>query len=139
MVKCTPTQQPTPMNQNSSSIHSASTQTTNLRLAGSPSFESTLVLFSTICSFGYRLSRMAHFLQEKVTITSTLMFSNAIYSYHHVNTLYDGTMKCFSTLTQSSITSNETFLYNQTLKQADIYEFIKAMMVEVNDHERRSH
>jgi hypothetical protein len=127
------------MNQNSSSLHSASTQTTNLHSASSPSFKSAPVLFSTIYSFGYGLSCMAHSLQEKVTDTSASMFSNAIDSYHCVNTLYDGTINCFSTLAQSSIASNETFAYNQALEQVDFHKFIKAMMVEVNDHESRSH
>ncbi len=102
-------------------------------------FKSALVLFSTICSFGYGLSCMAHSLQEKVYTTSTSTFSNAIDSYHRVNTLYDGTINCFSTLAQSSIASNETFSYNQALKQDDFREFIKAMTVEVSDHESRDH
>ncbi len=80
---------------------------------------------------------MAHSLQEKVTVTLT--FSKAIDSYHQVNTLYDGTINCFSTLAQSSIALNETFNYNQALKQADFCEFIQAMMNEVNDHESRGH
>jgi hypothetical protein len=91
-------------------------QEAHLRLASLQSFKSALVLFSTICSFGYGLSCMAHSLQEKVTATSTSTFSNAIDSYHHVNTLYDETINCFSTLAQSSIASNETFSYNQALK-----------------------
>jgi hypothetical protein len=66
-------------------------------------------------------------------------FSNAIDSYHGVNTIYDRMINCFSTLAQSSVASNETFSYNQALKQADFCEFIKAMMVEANDHESRSH
>jgi hypothetical protein len=67
-------------NQNSSSLHSASIQTTSLHLAStqttnlcspsSPSFKSALVSFSTICPFGYILSCMAHSLKEKVTVTS---------------------------------------------------------------------
>ncbi len=126
-------------NQNLSSLDSASTQRTNLRSTSSPSFKSALVLFSTICAFGYGLACMAHSLQEKFTVTSTSMFLNAIDSYHCVNTLYDGMINCFSMLAQSSIASNETFSYNQALKQADFCEFIKAMMVEVNDHESRSH
>jgi len=82
---------------------------------------------------------MAHSLQEKVSTTSTSTFSNVIDSYHRVNTLYDGTINCFSMLAQSSITSNETFSYNQALKQDNFCEFIKAMMVEVSDHESRDH
>jgi len=56
---------------------SASQQSSHLK--------SVLVLFSTICSFGYGLSCMAHSLQEKVSTTSTSTFSNAIDSYHCVN------------------------------------------------------
>jgi hypothetical protein len=86
-----------------------SPQTAHLRSASQQSFKSALVLFSTICSFGYGLACMAHSLQEKVTVTSTSTFSNAINSYHCLNTLYNGTINCFSTLAQSSIASNETF------------------------------
>jgi hypothetical protein len=82
---------------------------------------------------------MAHSLQEKVSAISTSSFSNAIDSYHRVNTLYDGTINCFSTLAQSSIASNETFSYNQALKQVNFHEFMKAMTVEVSDHESRDH
>jgi hypothetical protein len=113
-------------------------QTAHLCLASPPrSFKSALVLFSTICSFGYSLSCMAHSLQEKVTVTSTV--SKAIDSYHRVNTLYNGTINCFLALAQSSIALNETFNYNQALKQADFCKFIQAMIDEVNDHEVRGH
>ena len=108
-----------------------SPQTAHLRSASQRNFKSALVLFSTICSFGYGLSCMAHSLQEKGTVISTSTFSNAINSYHRVNTLYDGTINCFSTLAQSSIASNETFSYNQAPKQDNFCKFIKAMMVEV--------
>ena len=55
--------------------------------------------------------------RKKVTVTSTSTFLNAINSYHRVNTLYNGTINCFSSLAQLSISSNETFSYNQALKQ----------------------
>jgi hypothetical protein len=87
----------------------ASPQTTHLHSASPQSFKSALVLFSTICSFGYGLSCMAHSLQEKVTVISTSTFLNAINSYHCVNTLYGGMINCFSTLAQSSIALNKTF------------------------------
>jgi hypothetical protein len=118
---------------------SASPQTMHLHLASPQSFKSALVLLSTICSFGYGLSCMAHSLQEKVTVTSTSTFLNAINSYHCVNALFDRKINCFSTLAQSSITSNKTFSYNQALKQDNFCKFTKAMMVEVSDHESRSH
>jgi hypothetical protein len=40
-------------------------QEAHLRSTSPQSFKSALVLFSTICSFGYRLSCMAHSLQKK--------------------------------------------------------------------------
>jgi hypothetical protein len=150
-------QMPTPINLNSSGLRCSSrtevmkrrdkvysntttltNQTAHLHLASPPrSFKSALVLFSTICSFRYGLSCMACSLQEKVTVTSK--FSKAINSYHRVNTLYDGTINCFLTLVQSSIALNETFIYNQALKQADFHKFTLAMIDEVNDHEVRGH
>jgi hypothetical protein len=120
-------------------LHSASPQTMHLRLASPQSFKSAMELFSTICSFGFRLSFMAHSLQEKVTLTLTSTFLNAINSYHRVNTLYNRTINCFSTLAQSSIALDKTFSYNQALKQDHFCEFIKVMMVEVSDHESISH
>ncbi len=80
-------------------------QPTHLRSASQRSshLKSALVLFSTICSFGYGLSCMAHSLQEKVSTTSTSTFSNAIDSYHRVNTLYDETINCFIELHLASI------------------------------------
>ena len=41
-------------------------------------------------------------------------------------------------LAQSSIPLNETFSYNKALKRADFCKIMKAMIVEVNDHESRS-
>ncbi len=67
------------------------------------------------------------------------LFSNAIDSYHQVNSLYDGTINCFSTLTQSSAALNETFNYKEALHQSDKIEFIKAMVHEVDNHKTRKH
>ncbi len=70
---------------------------------------------------------------------SSSLFSKAVNSYHQVNSLYDGTINCFSTLAQSSVASNETFNYKEALKQSDKIEFVKAMVHEVDDHEKRNH
>jgi hypothetical protein len=53
-------------------------QEAHLRSASPQSFKSALVLFSTICSFGYGVSCMAHSLQKKSTVASTakVSFSN---------------------------------------------------------------
>ncbi len=66
-------------------------------------------------------------------------FSKAVDSYHHVNTLYDGRINCFSMVPQSSIVSNETFTYKQAMKKKDFNDFVLAMVHEVDDHEKRGH
>ncbi len=66
-------------------------------------------------------------------------FSKAVYSYHCVNTLYDGTINCFATVAQSSIASNDTFTYKQAMKEKDFNDFVLAMVHEVDDHKKRGH
>jgi hypothetical protein len=72
---------------------------------------------------------------HQVFATRSSILLNAIESYHQVNSLYDGTINCFSTLAQSSVASNETFTYKEALQQSDYCDFVKAMIHEVNDHE----
>ncbi len=105
-------------------------------------FKSAVALFSSICSVGYGLPSIAHSLQEKVTVTSTCQnstFSKTINSYHQVNSLYNRTINCFSTMAQSSIASNETFTYKQAMREKDYHKFVKAMIKEVDDHKNRNH
>jgi hypothetical protein len=56
-----------------------------------------------------------------------------------VNTLYDGTINCFSTVAQLSIALNETFTYKQAMKEKDFNGFVLAIVHEVDDHEKRGH
>jgi hypothetical protein len=93
-----------------------------------------LVLFSSFCAIGAGLKCGVHPHQVLATSFSTL--SNAIKSYHRVNSLYAGTINCFSTLVQSSVASNETFNYKEALQQSDYHDFVKAMIHEVNNHEQ---
>ncbi len=66
-------------------------------------------------------------------------FSKAVDSYHCVNTLYDGTINCFSMVAQSSIVLNETFTYKQAMKEKDFTDFVLAMVHKVDDHEKHGH
>jgi hypothetical protein len=66
-----------------------------------------LVLFSSFCAIGVGLKCGVHPHQVFATSSSTL--SNAIESYHQVNSLYDKTINCFSTLAQSNVASNDSF------------------------------
>ncbi len=66
-------------------------------------------------------------------------FSKTVNSCHHVNTLYDGMVNCFSTVAQLSIASNETFTYKQAMKEKDFNDFVLAMVHEVDDHEKHGH
>ena len=53
--------------------------------------------------------------------------------------LFDGTIDCFSTLAMSAEASNEVYTYKQAMQQEDYRDFVKAMIVEVQDHEKRGH
>ena len=92
-----------------------------------------LVLFSSFCAIGAGVTCRVH--PHQVVANSSSLLSNAIDSYHRINSLYDGTINCFSTLAQSSVASNETFNYKEALQQSDKIEFIKAMINEVNKQE----
>ncbi len=83
------------------------------------------VLFSSFCAIGVGLECRVY--SHQVLVQSSSLLSNAIDSYHRVNSLYDGTMNCFSTLGQSSLASNETSHYKEALQQSDRIEFIVAM------------
>jgi hypothetical protein len=96
-----------------------------------------LVLFSSFCAIGVGLKCGVHPHQVLATSSSTL--SNAIESYHQVNLLYDGTINCFSTLAQSSVASNKMFNYKEALQQPDYHDFVKAMIHELDDHEKQAH
>ncbi len=56
-----------------------------------------------------------------------------------MNTLYDGTIICFLMVAQSSIASNETFMYKQAMQEKDYHDFVLAMVHEVNDYKKRGH
>ncbi len=114
---------------------------TPLQLASNRCFKSALVIFASICNVGNGLKSIAHSLQEEDTKTLTIKsaFSNAMDSYHQVNMLYDGMINCFPTMAQLSIASNKTFTYKEAMLESDYHEFVKAMVKEVEDHERKNH
>jgi hypothetical protein len=60
-------------------------QEAHLHSASPQSFKSALVLFSTICSFGYGLSCMAYSQQKKVTVTLTAKVSFSDYADAKIN------------------------------------------------------
>jgi hypothetical protein len=99
--------------------------------------QACLVLLSSFCAIGVGLKCVVH--SHQVFAISSSLLSNAIDIYHWVNLLYDGTINCFSTLAQSSMTSNETFNYEEALQQSDFHKFVKAMIHEVNDHKMLNH
>jgi hypothetical protein len=111
--------------------------TTVLKSVKRSSKHACLVLFSSFCAIGAALDGGVH--SHQVLLQSSSLLSNAINSYHRVNSLYDGTINCFSTMAQSTVASNETFNYKEALQQPDKIEFIKAMINEVDDHETRKH
>jgi hypothetical protein len=72
-------------------VYSNTTTLSNapLLLASKQCFKSALVIYASICTVGNGLKSIAHSLQEEVTVTSKSKsaFSNAMDSYHWVNTL----------------------------------------------------
>jgi hypothetical protein len=97
----------------------------------------SLALFSSICAYGTTTVLVQP--HQTVAKPKPSLLTTAVNSFHRVNTLYDGTVNCFSTLAQSSEASNETFTYKQALQEPDYHDFIKAMVHEVEDHESRDH
>ena len=69
----------------------------------------------------------------------TSILSKTVDSYHRANSLYDGTINAFSTMTLSAVASNEVFTYKNAMKEEDYREFVKAMMKEITEHEEREH
>ena len=94
-------------------------------------------LFSSICAYG-TTTVLVHS-HQPIAKSKPTLFSTAVDSFYRVNTLYDGTVNCFSTLAQSSKASNEMFTYKQALWEPDYHDFIKAMVHEVEDHKSRDH
>ncbi len=76
---------------------------------------------------------------QTIAMQMPSLLTTAVNSFHKVNTLYDGTINCFSTLAQFSEASNKTFTYKQALQESDYHEFINAMIHEVNDHKIWGH
>jgi hypothetical protein len=52
---------------------------------------------------------------QTIAMQTPFLLTTAVNSFHGVNTLYDGTINCFSTLAQSSEASNKRFTYKQAL------------------------
>jgi hypothetical protein len=73
-----------------------------------------LVLFSLFCSYDMGIMALAH-THQTIAMKMPSFLTTAVNSFHQVNTLYDGTINCFSTLAQSNEASNETFTYKQAL------------------------
>jgi hypothetical protein len=97
-----------------------------------------LALFSLFCSYGMGMVALAH-THQMIAMQRPSLLTTAVNSFHWVNTLYDGTINCFSTLAQSSEASSEMFTYKQVLQESDYCEFIKLMIYEVNDHKSWGH
>jgi hypothetical protein len=88
--------------------------------------------------YGMGMMALVH-THQTIAMQMPSLLTAAVNSFHQVNTLYDGTINCFSTLAQSSEASNETFTYKQALQEFDYHEFIKAMIHEINGHKIWGH
>ena len=70
---------------------------------------------------------------------SSSILSQTVESFHRVNTLYDGTLNCFSTHAMAATSSNEVFTLKQAMGEDDSREFVKAMVKEIRSHEDGEH
>jgi hypothetical protein len=98
-------------------VYSHSTTSLKIKIKRS-STKACLVLFSSFCAIGAGLTCWVH--SHQVLAQSSSKLTDAIESYHRVNSLYDGTINCFSTLVQSNTALNETFNYKQLYKNQTI-------------------
>ncbi len=98
-----------------------------------------LVLFSAFCAYKINNIAVSVHNSQADTKQTVSLFSTFVDSFHLVNTLYHGTVNCFSTIALSSEALNETFTYKQALQQPDYHDYIKAMVTEVDNHETRKH
>ena len=65
---------------------------------------------------------------------------HAMNRFHEVNELYDGTINnVHHLLYATDISSNESFMFRNAMKQDDKMAFVDAMEKEIADHEAESH
>jgi hypothetical protein len=96
-----------------------------------------LALFNLFSAYG-TTTVLVHS-HQTIATTKLSLLTTAVNCFHRVNTLYDGMVNCFSTLAQSSEASNETFTYEQALRELDYHDFVEAMAHEVHDHKKWDH
>jgi hypothetical protein len=78
-----------------------SLSTIGLKKLKRSSTKACLVLFSSFCVVGVGLTCWVD--SHQVLVQSSSRLTHAIGSFHRVNSLYNGTINCFSTLAQSSM------------------------------------
>ncbi len=107
--------------------------TTSLKKLIRSSTKACLVLLSSFRVIGAGLTCWVH--SHQAHEQYSLRLTHTITSFHRVNSMYNGTINCFSILVQSSTAFIETFNYKQTLQKPDYHKFVKAMVNKVDDHE----
>ena len=67
-------------------------------------------------------------------------FSQSIKRFHHLNAHYDGTFNVLSTFAYAAINDSvDKYTLKEILKQADVANFVEAMIKDVNNHETLGH
>ena len=82
-----------------------------------------------------------------VTTTSPHIFQNECHpfmakisnNHERLNGLFDDAINDIAHHVQAYITSNESYTYKQMLKEDDYRDFFKAMLDEIEVHEKRDH
>ena len=111
------------------------TNTPKAHVVFGTSIKKKLLGLFTLFSFVSALSMPRHQRSPDATMQESL-----IQRFEELNELYDSTMNhmhLFSYLTD--ISSNETFTFQQAMKQEDKLDFVTAMEKEISDHESHGH
>ena len=102
-----------------------------------------LALFSLFCTITvYTSSALSTTVQAPMKSTRdapSSMSSKTVESFHKVNTLYDGTLNCFSTAAIAAVSSNKVFTLKQAMNEDNGMEFVKAMVKKIKLHEDAEH
>ena len=102
-----------------------------------------LALFGMFCTIAVHtsstLSTTMRAPMKSTRDATSSMLSKTVESFHKVNTLYDGTLNCFSTAAMAAVSSNEVFTFKQAMNEDDGMEFVKAMVKEIKSHEDNEH
>ena len=98
--------------------------------------------FTMICAFGMATSSVSQWtstIDTTHTIAQNFAFAS-VQRFHSANKCFDNTLNALHPMVlMAGKENNETFTFQQMLKEKDCPDFVQAMKKEVDDHEIRGH